>query len=127
MIAYKLVMSATTRAAGPSDSHHPPPAVADYTAQALVSTVLFSHFPTDQIVGEEDSSELNTPENAVTKAQIVRLANESMTESLSDGEGFWAEAKKVVRNEKEWLAIIDRGNSEGGATGRESCVRSRQD
>lgn len=95
------------------------PTVADYTCQALVSSVLFSHFPDDLIVGEEDSSELNTPENRATKAAIVRLANEAMSEELpATEEGEWAGVKSVARGEKEWLAIIDRGNSEGGASGR---------
>ncbi|KAL8290483.1 hypothetical protein RQP46_002741 [Phenoliferia psychrophenolica] len=95
-----------------------PVTVADYTCQALVSTLIFEHFPTDQIVGEEDSSELNTPANAVTKAQIVRLSNEAMGESLTDGEAEWTGVKGITRGETEWLNIIDRGNSTGGKTGR---------
>lgn len=95
--------------------------VADYTCQALISSLLFSHFPTDSIVGEEDSSELNTPENVATKAAIVRLSNEAMSESLEgEEEAAWAGVKADTRGEKEWLAIIDRGNSEGGKHGRES-------
>lgn len=117
--------SATARSKPPitrsTNSTDPPPlqTVADYTCQALVSSLLFSHFPTDLIVGEEDSSELNTPENVATKAAIVRLANEAMGEELSaTEEGEWAGVKSVERGEKEWLAIIDRGNSEGGPGGR---------
>lgn len=83
----------------------------------MVSSLIFNHFPEDQIVGEEDSTELNTPENAETKAQIVRLANEAMKETISDGEAEWAGVKKDSRGEKEWLAIIDRGNSTGGKSG----------
>lgn len=96
-------------------------AVADYTCQALVSSLLFSHFPQDQIVGEEDSSELNTPANAETKTQIMRLAQEAMSESLpiEQDEAAWSEVKSVKeRSEKDWLDIIDRGNSTGGAQGR---------
>ncbi|KAK4702331.1 3'(2'), 5'-bisphosphate nucleotidase, partial [Phenoliferia sp. Uapishka_3] len=95
-----------------------PVTVADYTSQALISALLFDHFKTDQIVGEEDSSELNTPDNAVTKSQIVRLANEAMGEELTDGEVEWAGVKGIKRGETEWLNIIDRGNSTGGKTGR---------
>lgn len=91
-----------------------------------MSALLFEHFPTDQIVGEEDSSELNTPENVATKADIVRLANEAMGEVLTDGEAEWAGVKSVTRGETEWLSIIDRGNSTGGKTGRESLAALRR-
>ncbi|GAA5979438.1 hypothetical protein JCM11641_005032 [Rhodosporidiobolus odoratus] len=97
-----------------------PVTVGDYTSQALVSALLFSHFPSDQIVGEEDSSELQKPDNANTKAQIVRLAGEAMSEPLplADEEAHWEQVKSVTRGEKEWLDIIDRGNSTGGKEGR---------
>lgn len=90
----------------------------DYTSQALISSLIFSHFPTDQIVGEEDSSDLLLPQNATVKSQIVRLANEAMGETLTDGEDKWEAVKGVERGEKEWLEIIDRGNSTGGSSGR---------
>jgi HAL2 family 3'(2'),5'-bisphosphate nucleotidase len=104
----------------PTDLLDPRIAVGDYTSQALVSALLFSHFPSDQIVGEEDSSELQKPDNANTKAQIVRLATEAMKEPLpiAEEEAHWEEVKSVERGEKEWLDIIDRGNSTGGASGR---------
>lgn len=94
--------------------------VADYTCQALVSSLLFSHFPSDQIVGEEDSSELNQPANATTKQQIMRLASEAMAEALPNPaeEQAWSQVKSVERSEQDWLNIIDRGNSTGGAQGR---------
>ncbi|KAM0756610.1 3(2),5-bisphosphate nucleotidase HAL2 [Meredithblackwellia eburnea MCA 4105] len=98
-----------------------PVTVADYTSQAIISALLFSHFPTDQIVGEEDSSELLSPENLTTKNQIVRLANEAVAETLEkdpEAEKEWATVKGVSRGEKDWLEIIDRGNSTGGKEGR---------
>lgn len=96
--------------------------MADYTAQALISTLLFHHFPEDQIVGEEDSGELQTVENLVTKNQIVRLSNQAMEEVLDgeEEEKEWIGVKGVPRGEREWLEIIDRGNSEGGPLGRTS-------
>lgn len=95
--------------------------VADYTCQALVSTLIFSAFPEDKIVGEEDSSELDTEANKLTKSQIVRLSNEAMEEILSgeEEEACWNDVKKEgKRDEKEWMRIIDRGNSLGGPSGR---------
>ncbi|GAA6021954.1 hypothetical protein JCM10207_002617 [Rhodosporidiobolus poonsookiae] len=98
-----------------------PVTVGDYTSQALVSALLFSHFPTDQIVGEEDSSELQKPGNASTKAQIVRLATEAMAEALplAEEEAAWDQVKASgARTEQDWLDLIDRGNSVGGKEGR---------
>ncbi|GAA5889127.1 hypothetical protein JCM16303_000108 [Sporobolomyces ruberrimus] len=99
-----------------------PVTVGDYTSQALISSLLFNHFPTDQIVGEEDSTELHTPENATTKSNIVRLANEALSETLpiSEEESIWSGVKSQgsSKSEKEWLEIIDRGNSTGGKEGR---------
>lgn len=82
--------------------------VADYTCQALISSLLFSHFPSDSIVGEEDSSELNTPENVATKAAIVRLSNEAMSESLEgEEEAAWAGVKADTRGRRSgWLLLI---------------------
>ena len=83
---------------------------------------MFNHFPTDQIVGEEDSTELQTPENAITKSNIVRLANEALSETLAleQEESIWSGVKSEgsSKSEKEWLEIIDRGNSKGGKEGR---------
>lgn len=46
-----------------------------------------------------------------------------MVESLSaPEEGEWKDVKSVKRGEKEWLEIIDRGNSLGGAKGRECLL-----
>jgi len=94
--------------------------VGDYTAQALVSALLAAHFPSDAIIGEEDSADLQRPEQATVKAQIVRLAGEAMREALplADEERAWDQVKRVERGDNEWMAAIDRGNSEGGAKGR---------
>lgn len=63
----------------------------------------------------------------MTKTNIMRLANEAMKETLTDGEEAWKEVKSVERGEKEWLEIIDKGNSVGGPSGRElhlwDCLR----
>lgn len=53
----------------------------------------------------------------------MRLASEALGESLAlaDEEQPWAQVKRAAdgpRSEDDWLALIDRGNSEGGAQGR---------
>lgn len=95
-------------------------AVGDYTAQALVSSLLAAHFPSDAIIGEEDSADLQKPEQATVKSQIVRLAGEAMREALplADEERAWDPVKAVERGDEDWMAAIDRGNSEGGPKGR---------
>ncbi|GAA5850997.1 hypothetical protein JCM3766R1_007097 [Sporobolomyces carnicolor] len=101
-----------------------PVTIGDYTSQALITSLLLNHFPTDEIVGEEDSSELNQPANSDTKRQIVRLANEALVEQLplEQDEEPWREVKleagRDPKPEQHWLDLIDRGNSSGGAEGR---------
>lgn len=58
----------------------------------------------------------------MTKNQIVRLSNQAMEEVLDgeEEEKEWIGVKGVPRGEREWLEIIDRGNSEGGPLGRTS-------
>lgn len=99
--------------------------VADYTSQALITLLLSAHFPADAIIGEEDSSDLLLPKNDVVRTNIIRLANESMSASLEqdhESEKLWTTLKedgtRGQKSQKEWLEIIDRGCSEGGASGR---------
>ncbi|UCD30011.1 MAG: 3'(2'),5'-bisphosphate nucleotidase, partial [Planctomycetota bacterium] len=47
-----------------------PVTVADYGAQAVVSTELMRIFPCDPLVGEEDSGELRTKTGAVIKDRV---------------------------------------------------------
>lgn len=75
-----------------------PVTVADYAAQALVGRLLDEQFPSDPLVGEEDSAVLRTPEQAETLAQITQF-------SLRYSPG--ATAEKVC-------AWIDRGSAESG-------------
>lgn len=104
---------------GVTKSDKSPVTVADYTCQALVSALIFTQFPEDELVGEEDSSELDSDANKEVKRQIVRLSNEAMSETIPDGEHVWEGVKKVTRGEKDWMAVIDKGNSQGGPKGRE--------
>ena len=50
-------------------------AVADFSAQAVVNTILMREFPQDPIVGEEDTKDLRGPEAATLQAKVVELAN----------------------------------------------------
>jgi hypothetical protein len=49
--------------------------VGDYSAQAVVNTILGRAFPTDPIVGEEDAAELRQDTGDALRNRIVTLAN----------------------------------------------------
>ena len=94
--------------------------VGDYAAQAVVNTILSRAFPDDKIVGEEDSSSISGPKEQALRSRIVDLANEALTKDLALGDqDQWGIGPGQARNEKELLDAIDRGNHEGGRTGRE--------
>lgn len=71
-----------------------PVTIADFGSQALVCRHLIKDFPQDIIVGEEDSSDLQKPENALKLTQVTRYVQR-----------FHAEATPQLIC--EW---IDRGN-----------------
>ncbi|UCD29735.1 MAG: 3'(2'),5'-bisphosphate nucleotidase [Planctomycetota bacterium] len=79
-----------------------PVTVADFGAQAVVSTELMRFFPNDPLVGEEDSSDLRTERGAVLKDKVVQNVI-----VVSGG-----------LSERQILAAIDHGTYEGGPTGR---------
>lgn len=79
-----------------------PVTVADYGAQAVIFDEIFKHFPNDKAVGEEDSGDLNKPENQELFNKVidyVQLVSSDMDKSSI-------------------LAAIDRGNHEGGKSER---------
>ncbi|WVQ99610.1 3'(2'),5'-bisphosphate nucleotidase [Kwoniella sp. CBS 9459] len=86
-----------------------PVTVADLSAQSLISLHLQHHFPSDPIIGEEDTSELQA--NAELKERVVKL--------VSDGfkrEEGWG--KDETFSEDQVLKAIDAGSAEGGSKGR---------
>ena len=53
-----------------------PVTVADFAAQALVGQMLSEAFPDDAMIGEEDSSVLQTPEKRATLEQITQFVGQ---------------------------------------------------
>lgn len=49
--------------------------VADFSAQAVVNTYLRQHFPTDPIVGEEDSKDLRGEAGKALREKVHELTN----------------------------------------------------
>lgn len=99
--------------------------VGDYSAQAVINTILSRAFPADPIVGEESSSELRTESAGTLRARIVELANEALEAELGLGEmSQWGIGSGQGKMEEELLEAIDRGNFAGGKVGRESYLNS---
>lgn len=99
------------------------PPVADYSAQAVVNTILTRAFPTDPIVGEEDATDLRQEGADILRNRIVDLANEALTANLTIGDrAEWGLGPGQQRTLDELLDAIDRGNDQGGPLGRASTV-----
>ncbi|CAG8444701.1 3445_t:CDS:2 [Ambispora leptoticha] len=80
-----------------------PITVADYSAQAVINTILGKTFPNDPIVGEEDTDELRGDERKPLREKVLELTN-----SILD----------VPLDENKLLSAIDRGTHPGGIKGR---------
>ncbi|WVR07112.1 3'(2'),5'-bisphosphate nucleotidase [Kwoniella sp. DSM 27419] len=86
-----------------------PVTVADLSAQSLISIHLQEHFPSDPIIGEEDTSELRV--NDSLRERVVKLVSEGFQREQGWG-------KDQTFSEDEVLKAIDAGSAEGGPTGR---------
>lgn len=89
-----------------------PVTIGDFGAQALIISAILHAFPEDQVVGEEESSDLK--ENEKLREQVWDQVKRTR---LDDSE----EEKKLggpLANEEDMLKAIDAGSSAGGAKGR---------
>jgi len=89
-----------------------PVTIGDFGAQALIIHAIKSNFPNDEVVGEEEASELRN--NTKLRDQIYSLV-ESAKLSDSAAEGKLGGPIKSV---DAMLDAIDQGNSNGGSKGR---------
>jgi 3'(2'), 5'-bisphosphate nucleotidase len=117
--------------------------VADYSAQAVINTILSQAFPDDPIVGEEDATDLCKPNNEASQAlcaRVVQLADDILAQpprpashppssSSSSADSDIGGSEDGERAEwglgRRWgadalLKAIDRGNHDGGRSGRAS-------
>ena len=91
----------------------------DYSAQAVINSVLSRTFPDDPIVGEEDANDLRLESASSLRTRIVELANSALTAPLCAGEKEeWGIGPKYAKTEDEILNAIDKGTFEGGPKGR---------
>lgn len=92
-------------------------AVGDYSAQAVVNTILGHAFPDDRIVGEEDANDLRVESGVTLRNRIVELANETLTAPLQPGEqDSWGLGPGHAQTPEQIMDIIDRGTYDGGRT-----------
>ena len=100
-------------------------AVADYAAQALVSTILAKHFPEIPLIGEEDAKDLNDADQHSVRDKIVELANGAVSGSFGTeaDQAVWDALGREARSTEQWLEAIDRGNAQYSSKGRESSLR----
>lgn len=100
---------------------NPPLPVADYAAQALISTILAKHFPEIPLIGEEDANDLRTDDQQGVKDKIIELANGALANSTGTDEDqkVWDALGREARSTDQWLESIDRGNAQYSNKGRE--------
>ncbi|KAI0781697.1 3(2),5-bisphosphate nucleotidase HAL2 [Irpex lacteus] len=96
-----------------------PVTVGDFSAQAVVNTILGHAFPDDRIVGEEDAADMRAESGTELRNRIVQLANEAITAPLQPGEeSTWGLGPSHSQSAEQIMDVIDRGNYDGGRTGR---------
>ena len=66
-----------------------PVTVADYGAQALICKALAEAFPNDPVVGEEDATELQTPEMAENLTKVTNYVQEQITNATPEQVVQW--------------------------------------
>ena len=93
----------------------------DFSAQAVVNTILSRAFPDDPIVGEEDAKDLRgeSPETTALRNRVIDLAGKNLAGELGLGEvEEWGLGPKHTYTPDQLLDAIDRGTYSGGSTGR---------
>lgn len=79
-----------------------PVTVADFGSQALICQRLTASFPLDPIVGEEDSIELQKPENVFTLAQVTQYVQRFQANATPEAVCRWIDAGNGAVAERFW-------------------------
>lgn len=79
-----------------------PVTVADFASQALVSQLLIAAFPNDPLVGEEDSTALRSPSEAVTLAQVTHFVAEAVGPTTPEQVCAWIDHGKGNPADRFW-------------------------
>ncbi|KAG8849566.1 hypothetical protein FRB96_000716 [Tulasnella sp. 330] len=105
-----------------------PVTIGDFSAQAVINTILHSAFPNDPIVGEEDAKDLrHETEGRILRERVTELANSALSKPLGNDIGVeekaeWGIGEGVKRSADELLTAIDKGTYGGSRTGRMWCL-----
>lgn len=102
----------TTAKGTVNKSDHSPVTIGDFGAQALIISALKHNFPSDEIVAEEEASDLR--ENEDLRNQVWSYVQST---KLDDAEGEKALGGPLADVEK-MMEIVDQGKSAGGSKGR---------
>lgn len=89
-----------------------PVTIGDYGAQALIIRAIKAAFPSDEVVGEEESNKLQSDRGI--REQVWELVRSTR---LSD-EAAEAELGGGIESEQDMMSAIDAGSSAGGGKGR---------
>lgn len=79
-----------------------PVTIADFGAQALVCQRLLADFPEDLIVGEEDSTDLQKPENAAKLAQVTEYVRRFQPDATPETICRWIDAGNGAVARRFW-------------------------
>jgi len=79
-----------------------PVTIADFGAQALVCQHITANFPQDAIVGEEDSSDLQKPENSDKLAQVTQYAQQVHPKATAEDVCAWIDAGNGTVSDRFW-------------------------
>lgn len=79
-----------------------PVTIADFGAQALVCQRLLAAFPQDTIVGEEDSTDLQKPENEVKLAQVSEYVRRFQPDATPQAICGWIDAGNGAVTRRFW-------------------------
>ncbi len=88
-----------------------PVTIGDFALQAIINHAIKLNFPSDEIVGEEDSQELQ--ENTGLVDQVLKLITKIQKET-----GVYNDIVGTLTDKTEVFQSIDYGNSQGGLKGR---------
>jgi len=102
----RSIQSSLTTSEQVSKSDDSPVTVADFAAQAVIAYVLAKEVPEVGLVAEENAAEMRLDAGADLRARVTAVVNETLS-GLID----------APLSEVEVMDAIDRGTSDGGASG----------
>ncbi len=79
-----------------------PVTVADFAAQALIGSLLETHFPDDPLIGEEDSAALRAPEERATLEHITHFVGQFTPGATPESVCKWIDRGSAESAQRFW-------------------------